>query len=102
MYKTGYLLTTLCTLASITHCASTGPDYEHLPHDTIFPGPWESYIKAPNNKSHIQPSKIFAREGSVSGAESVLLNGDKKDGAPWTIRPGGLITFEFEENISGK
>jgi hypothetical protein len=78
-----------------------GPDYESLPLDTIFPGPWESNIRAPFNKSHIAPVKIFNFEGAVSGAEAVL-----RDASPssisWVISPGGLITFEFEENISGK
>jgi hypothetical protein len=77
------------------------PDYESLPLDTIFPGPWESNIRAPFNKSHIVPVKIFNFEGAVSGAEAVL-----RDASPssisWVLSPGGLITFEFEENISGK
>jgi hypothetical protein len=78
-----------------------GPDYESLPLDTIFPGPWENDIRAPLNKSHILPVKIFNSEGAVSGAESILQDGSTS-GISCVLSPGGLITFEFEENISGK
>jgi hypothetical protein len=77
-------------------------DYESLPHKTIFPGPWESNIRAPLNKSHIVPVKIFNFEGAVSGQEAILQNADTASGASWVIRSGGLVTFEFEENISGR
>ncbi|EPE33595.1 Six-hairpin glycosidase [Glarea lozoyensis ATCC 20868] len=77
-------------------------DYDALPSDTIFPGPWESNIRAPLNKSHIVPSKIFNFEGAVSGQESILQDADAASGISWVIRTGGLITFEFEENISGR
>lgn len=91
----------LFTTANATN-NNKGPDYESLPHYTIFPGPWESNIRAPFNKSYIQPAKIFAVEGPVSGGESVLKNADSAGGIPWIISPGGMITFEFEENISGR
>jgi hypothetical protein len=78
-----------------------GPDYESLPLDTIFPGPWEASIKAPVNKSHITPAKIFAFEGNVAGGEAVLSGTRPKGGLAWVIGPGGLITFEFVENIGG-
>jgi hypothetical protein len=77
-------------------------DYEALPLDTLFPGPWENYIRAPVNKSHIVPVKVFSFEGDVSGGESVLENADPSGGISWVIRPGGLITFEFAENIAGR
>jgi hypothetical protein len=81
-----------------------GPDYNSLPLDTIFPGPWESNIKAPKNKSHIVPVRIFNFEGATSGAEVVLEGADVNvdGGLTWGISPGGLITFEFAENIGGK
>src|SRR5438552_3978290 len=72
-------------------------DYQTLPSNTIFPGTWESNIRAPFNKSHIVPVKIFNFEGAVSGQETVLQNADADSGISWVIRPGGLITFEFEE-----
>lgn len=78
-----------------------GPDYENLPLDTIFPGPWESNIRAPVNKSHIVPVKIFNHEGNVTGAEALLQDADAP-GVSWTINPGGLVTFEFQENIGGR
>ncbi|KAH8672812.1 Six-hairpin glycosidase-like protein [Tricladium varicosporioides] len=79
-----------------------GPDYDSLPLITIFPGPWENGIRAPVNKSHIVPTKIFNYEGAVSGAESVLQTADRRRGLSWVISPGGLVTFEFEENIAGR
>lgn len=89
----------LCFAA--TKASYTGPDYEDLPLDTIFPGPWESNIRAPANKSHITPVKIFNSEGPVSGAEAVLQDADVS-GISWVISTGGLITFEFQENIGGR
>jgi hypothetical protein len=94
--------------ASICLClpaaqALQGPDYAHLPLDTIFPGPWESNIRAPFNKSHITPVKIFKAEGAVSGFETVLQDADASiEGIHWRVRPGGLVTFEFAESISGR
>lgn len=79
-----------------------GPDYESLPLDTIFPGTWENNIRAPFNKSYITPVKIFNFEGAVSGAEAVLQDTKTEGGISWVIGPGGLITFEFGENIAGK
>ena len=94
------LFSALCS--SIAIASQEAADYEALPLDTIFPGPWESNIRAPRNKSHIVPVKIFNFEGDVSGQESVLEDADTASGVSWVIRPGGLITFEFEENISGR
>lgn len=49
-----------------------GPEYEQLSKETLFPGLWENYIRAPANKSFIQPSTIFAHEGRVSGMNPSL------------------------------
>ncbi|KUJ10094.1 Six-hairpin glycosidase, partial [Mollisia scopiformis] len=73
-----------------------------LPRDTIFPGPWEQNIRAPLNKSHITPVKIYNFEGATVGAEAVLQDANVQSGLSWVISPGGLITFEFGENIAGK
>jgi hypothetical protein len=89
----------LCFAA--TKASFAGPDYENLPLDTIFAGPWESNIRAPVNKSYIVPVKIFNHEGNVTGAEALLQDADAS-GVSWTISPGGLITFEFQENIGGR
>ncbi len=93
-----------CILAGTAVRATklNGPDYESLPLDTIFPGPWESNIRAPFNKSYITPVKIFNLEGAVAGAEVVLQDAKTHGGISWVIGPGGLITFEFGENIAGK
>ncbi|KAH6723779.1 Six-hairpin glycosidase-like protein [Leptodontidium sp. MPI-SDFR-AT-0119] len=96
------LLSALYLAGSTVEAAKfDGPDYESLPLDTIFPGPWESNIRAPFNKSYIAPVKIFHFEGAVSGGEAVLQDADT-EGISWVISPGGLITFEFGENIAGK
>lgn len=84
-----------------TKASYAGPDPEELPLDTIFPGPWEGNIRAPSNKSYITPTKIFNLEGAVSGAEAVLQDAES-NGISWVISPGGLITFEFAENIGGR
>lgn len=78
-----------------------GPDYKSLPLDTIFPGPWESNIRAPFNKSYVQPVKIFKLEGAASGAETVLQDADSHD-TLFEISSGGLVVFEFTENIGGQ
>jgi hypothetical protein len=101
MHLSGYL-GALCASATLIQALQSGPDYKSLPLDTIFPGPWESNIRAPVNKSRIVPVRIFGSEGAVSGGESVLQNANTDRGSSWRIGTGGLITFEFEENISGK
>lgn len=71
-----------------------------LPPRTVFPGPWEEYIKAPANKSYIRPSRTWHVEGPVSGPSAVL---DCSEGnQSTTIEPGGLVIFEFSENIAGR
>lgn len=70
-----------------------GPDYESLPLDTIFPGPWERNIKAPANKSEISPARVYNVEGDVK-----RLKGEHAV----TLGRGGLVTLEFSENIAGR
>jgi len=88
--------------AQATKPSFDGPDYESLPLDTIFPGPWEANVRAPVNKSHITPAKIFASEGDAVGGDAVLSGARSSGGLAWEIGPGGLITFEFAENIGGR
>lgn len=95
-------LACLCLSFPVTQASFPGPDYEALPLDTIFPGPWESNIRAPVNKSHIAPVKIYNFEGAVNGAEAVLQAAETSSGISWVISRGGLITFEFAENIGGR
>ncbi|KAL8735542.1 MAG: hypothetical protein Q9166_000710 [cf. Caloplaca sp. 2 TL-2023] len=71
-----------------------------LPCHTVFPGPWEEYIRAPANKSHIRPAKVWHVEGSVSVPEAVLEW--QQSNSSTTIGPGGLIILEFPENIAGR
>ena len=71
-----------------------------LPTQAVFPGPWEAYIKAPVNKSHIRPSKIWHVEGSVSVPNAVLDWPETNSST--TLAPGGLVTYEFSENIAGR
>jgi hypothetical protein len=97
-------LSTLYASLVIASPRYEGPDYHSLPSDTLFPGPWEDNIKAPVNKTHIVPVRIFNFEGATFGAENVLQDADVNahGGLAWGISPGGLITFEFAENIGGK
>lgn len=89
-------------LTSLTHALHyPGPDPNSLPLETLFPGPWESNIRAPFNKSYIQPLKIYNHEGAISNAASVLQDSDSTT-PPLSISPGALVTFEFAENIGGK
>ena len=77
-----------------------GISHLSLPRHAVFPGPWEEYIKAPVKKSHIRPSKIWHVEGSVSAPEAVLDWTGKNSST--TIDPGGLVIFEFADNIAGR
>lgn len=86
--------------AAVAAAQSDFVNYQSLPRDTIFPGPWESNIRAPVNKFRIIPVKIFKSEGVVWDGEAVLQDADP--GASWGIGLGGLVTFEFAENIAGK
>lgn len=79
-------------------------DPEHLPDHTLFPGPWEQYIKAPANKTHITPRGIWAVEGNVTTSShgGPLSVGDHVPGEGILIGTGGLVTFVFDENIAGR
>lgn len=65
-------------------------DYENLPGETIFPGPWEQYIRAPVDKSHITPAKIWKANGDVKTSPGLIVIGQ-----------GAELTVEFAENIGG-
>lgn len=99
------LATALLALCFSFLSAADGVDYEHLPTDTVFPGPWEQNIKAPKDKSRIVPSKVFLQQ-SVTNAESVLENAQVKATAAnngrLNIGLGGLVIYEFAENIGGR
>ncbi len=74
--------------------------YDDLPSKAIFPGPWDTYIQAPANKTHIHPNKIFSHEGDVSSPDDVLDGTGKKHGL--ILGPGGTVTIEWEQNIAGR
>lgn len=108
-----------------------GVDRENLPAEAVFPGVWDKYIQAPSNKTFIRPRGIKLIEGDVGGSyESLLVirqdNGkevlrvadeaaDRKGGddgrqmpihgprrGVMTMGRGGLVVFDFEENIAGR
>ena len=77
-----------------------GISYLALPSRAVFPGPWDEYIKGPANKSYIRPGRIWHVEGPVSDPNAML---DWPEGnQSTTIDPGGLVIFEFSENIAGR
>ena len=79
-------------------------DYNNLPNETIFPGPWEESIKAPANKSYIRPARIWKARGNVSdsGFDASLRTADHDSGSSILIGIGGILTLEFDENIAGR
>ncbi|WQF79978.1 Putative six-hairpin glycosidase superfamily, alpha-L-rhamnosidase, six-hairpin glycosidase [Colletotrichum destructivum] len=96
-------------LAPSTALAALRPpfiDPEALPDVSVFKGPWERYIKAPANKTHIVPSRIWDAEGNIttSGFEAVEIGTAAVDtfSRGITIGPGAVLTLEFEENIAGR
>ncbi|KAB5563061.1 Six-hairpin glycosidase-like protein [Coniochaeta sp. 2T2.1] len=78
-------------------------DFESLPNKTIWPGPWEKYIKAPKDKTRITPARIWKASGNVttSGIDAKTRIGHEPGGGI-AIGPGGVLTLEFEENIAGR
>ncbi|KAI1377197.1 Six-hairpin glycosidase-like protein [Hypoxylon crocopeplum] len=83
---------------------SSGIDYHSLPPDSVSPGPWDKYIKAPANKSFITPARFWKVEGHVTAPNTnykVLTSGHSYGGS-LLIGEGGLLTLEFEENIAGR
>lgn len=71
-----------------------------LPEHSIFPGPWEQYIKAPANKTHIFPQKVWKWDGDVSEPDALLQWTDLSKRS--SLGPGGMVILEFKENIAGR
>jgi hypothetical protein len=71
-----------------------------LPAEAVFPGPWDEYIQAPADKTHIRPKGVKYTEGDVDNPSAVL------DGADGTqslnIGPSGIVIFDFGQNIGGR
>ncbi|KAB5545597.1 Six-hairpin glycosidase-like protein, partial [Coniochaeta sp. 2T2.1] len=78
-------------------------DFESLSNKTIWPGPWEKYIKAPKDKTRIAPARIWKARGNVttSGIDAKTRVGHEPGGGI-AIGPGGELTLEFPENIAGR
>ncbi|KAI0007719.1 Six-hairpin glycosidase-like protein [Xylariaceae sp. FL0662B] len=82
---------------------SLGIDYGNLPTEPVFPGPWDNYIKAPDNKSFITPARIWRVEGNVTTPRDKSLTvGQGYGTSSVLIGEGGLLTVEFGENIAGR
>lgn len=110
---------------------SVGVCQINLPEEAVFPGVWDRYIQAPANKSFIRPRAIRTIEGDVGGLGEALLVTRRDDGKEvevvigddrWdekgenggqkpitgprrselTMGRGGLVVFDFEENIAGR
>ncbi|XXH00082.1 hypothetical protein Hte_006424 [Hypoxylon texense] len=81
-----------------------GIDYHNLPTKTVFPGPWDRYIKAPANKSFITPARFWKVEGNVTtpSTRREPLTARHNYGGGILIGEGGLLTVEFQENIAGR
>lgn len=90
----------LSTAVALETLDLPGPSYDDLPPEAVFPGPWNDNIQAPANKSYIQPAGIWNSEGDVSYV--VKPAGGSWDGGIFTMRPGGLVTLEFPQNIAGR
>lgn len=73
---------------------------QELPAEAVFPGPWDKYIQAPANKTHIRPKGVKLTEGNVVNASAVL------EGALGSqilnLGPGGIVIFDFQQNIGGR
>jgi hypothetical protein len=95
-----FLILQIARVSGIDQSSLPGPSYEDLPPKAVFPGPWDANIQAPANKSHIRPKKIWKTEGDVTGANALVVGKSKNDGL--IIRPGGLVTLEFPQNIAGR
>ncbi|KAH8891384.1 Six-hairpin glycosidase [Thozetella sp. PMI_491] len=75
-------------------------DYENLPNATLFPGPWDEYIRAPANKSYITPVRIYKVRGNVS--TSTVDGDENEEGKGLLIGAGGTLSLQFAENIAGR
>lgn len=110
---------------------ANGVDQENLPAEAVFPGVWDKYIQAARNKTFIRPRGIKLIEGDVGGSYESLLVVREDDGnevlkvadeardakvgdgggqkpfygprrGVMTMGRGGLVVFDFEENIAGR
>ncbi len=90
----------LLSAASVAASQLPSLDYEHLPNTTLFPGPWEQYIKAPKDKGRISPARIYRIRGNVS--TSTADDGDHELGSGLMLGAGGTLSLEFQENIAGR
>ena len=79
---------------------AAGISHISLPQQAVFPGPWEKYIKAPVNRTHIRPERIRYVEGDVPLSDALLDWQDAESST--TLKPGGLVILEFSENIAGR
>ncbi|KAL8865399.1 MAG: hypothetical protein Q9174_006904, partial [Haloplaca sp. 1 TL-2023] len=79
---------------------TAGISHISLQQQAVFPGPWEKYIKAPVNRTHIRPERIRHVEGAVSVPDALLDWQDAESSA--TLEPGGLVILEFSENVAGR
>jgi len=80
-------------------------DPDALPDESVFPGPWEQYIKAPANKSFIEPARIWSVKGNVTSSAAAgvaLREGGHVPGGGIMMGPGGRLTLEFAENVGGR
>lgn|SRR4051812_43164502 len=77
------------------------PSVQVLPTEAVFPGPWDEYIQAPANKTHIRPKGVKLTEGNVENA-SAVLDGTRDTKSGLTLGPGGIVIFDFEQNIGGR
>ncbi|KAK3378385.1 Six-hairpin glycosidase-like protein [Podospora didyma] len=84
--------------------------YQHppLPDKTLWPGPWEAYIAAPENKSHIEPARFWKARGNITvplahgGGGNLFEEGKEGGKGGLLFGAGGVLTLEFDENIAGR
>lgn len=63
--------------------------------DTLFPGPWEAYNKAPYYRT-IRPVAIYGTQGTLVNPQGLV------SGGATTFTAGSLITYEFKESVAGR
>ncbi|KAM0285126.1 hypothetical protein ACHAQH_001554 [Verticillium albo-atrum] len=73
---------------------ATNVDPAALPDMTIFPGPWERYIKAPTDKTRITPARIWATFSNVT-TSSAPRQADAP-GDHFDENVGGRVCFDIE------
>ncbi|KAK0635378.1 Six-hairpin glycosidase-like protein [Bombardia bombarda] len=84
------------SLVAIGRSEVTNLGYHHLREQPAFPGPWEGYIQAPENKTHIVPKRVYKTEGNT---EYWLTDGVISG---ISLGPSGVVTLKFEQNIGGR